>query len=123
MVGDDAVDAGQLTGGGIVGVLGGLARASRCGEGTARLIDLSDQRSVLGTGHAGALVEHVGVLTARGQLGGGAQGNLLGRGHQRSAQALGDRGERLPVRRCLIERRRGRTFRIFQTRKLGARGG
>ena len=123
VVGDDAVDAGELTGRCIVGVLRGLARASRGRQGTARLFDLSDQRGVLGASDAGPLVKLIGIFAARGQLGGRAQGNLLGRGHQRAAQALGDRSERLPVGRCLIERRRGRTFRIFQTRKLGARGG
>lgn len=73
MVGDDAVDAGELAGRGIIGVLSGLARASRCGQRTARLFDLSDQRGVLGAGDAGALVEHIGILAARGQLGGRAQ--------------------------------------------------
>ena len=103
MVSDDAVDAGELAGRGIVGILGGVARASRGRQGTARLFDLSDQRSVLGTGDAGALVEDVGILAARGQLGRRAQGDLLGRGHERAAQALGDRGQRLPVGGCLFE--------------------
>ena len=115
VVGNDAVDAGQLAGRGIVRILGGLARASRRRQGRARLFDLSDQRSILGAGDAGALVEDVGILAARGQLGGRAQGDLLGRGHQRAAQALGDRGQGLPVGGCLIERRRGRAFRILQT--------
>ena len=73
MVGNDAVDAGELTGRGIVGVLRRLARASRGRQGTARLFDLSDQGSVLGAGDAGALIEDVGILAARGQLGGGAK--------------------------------------------------
>ena len=123
MVGDDTVDAGQLAGRGIVGVLRGLARASRGRQGRARLFNLGDQRCILGTGDAGALIEHVGVFPAGGQLGGRAQGDLLRRGHQRAAQALGDRGQRLPVGRRLIERRRGRTFSVLQARKLGARGG
>ena len=114
VVGDDAVDAGQLAGRGIIGILGGLARASRGRQGRARGLDLAHQRRVLGTGDAGTLVEHVGILTARGQLGGRAQGDLLCRGHQRAAQALGDRGERLPVGRCLIERRRGRALSVLQ---------
>ena len=122
MVRDDAVDAGKLAGRRLVGVLGGLARASRGRQGTARLFDLSDQRSILGAGDAGALVEHIGILAARGKLGGRAQGNLLARGHQRAAQALGDRRQGLPVGGRLIERRRGRTFRILQARHLGARG-
>ena len=123
VVGDDAVDAGELAGGGIVGVLGGLARASRGRQGRARLLDLARQRSILGTGDAGTLVERIGVLAARGQLGSRAQGDLLGRGHECAAQALSDRGQRLPVGGCLLERRRGRAFRILQARKLGARGG
>ena len=122
VVRDDAVDAGKLAGRRLVGILGGLARASRGRQGRARLFDLSDQRSILGAGDAGALVKHIWILAARGKLGGRAQGNLLARGHQRAAQALGDRGERLPVGGRLIERRRGRTFRILQARHLGARG-
>ena len=123
MVGDDAVDAGELAGRGIVGVLGGLTSTSRGRQGRACLLDLADQGGILGAGDAGTLVEHVGILAARGQLGGRAQGHLLGRGHERAAQALGDRGERLPVGGCLFECRRGRALCILQPRKLSARGG
>ena len=70
----------------------------------------------------GALVEHVGILAARGQLGGRAQRDLLGRGHERAAQALGDRRQRLPVGGCLLERRRGGTLSVLQAREFGARG-
>ena len=66
VVGDDAVDAGQLAGRGIIGILGGLARASRGRQRRASGLDLAHQRRVLGTGDAGTLVEHVGILTARG---------------------------------------------------------
>ena len=122
MVGNDAVDAGQLAGRGIVGVLRGLTSASRGRQGRARGLNLADQGGILGAGDAGALVEHVGVLAARGQLGGRTQGDLLGRGHERAAQALGDRGQRLPVGGCLLERRRGGTLSVLQARKLSARG-
>ncbi len=114
VVGNDAVDAGQLAGRGIVGVLRGLARTSRGRQRGARGLDLAGQGGVLGTGDAGALVEHVGVLAARGQLGGRPQRNLLGRGHECAAQALGDCGQRLPVGGCLLECRRGCPFGFLQ---------
>ena len=122
MIGDDAVDAGKLAGRGIVGVLGGLARTSRGRQCGARGFDLAGQGCVLCAGDAGALVKHVGVLATRWQLGGRPQSNLLGRGHKRAAQALGDRGQRLPVGGCLLERRRGRALSVLQARKLSARG-
>ena len=115
VISNDAVNAGQLAGRGIIGILGGLARASRGRQRRASGLDLAHQRRVLGTGDAGTLVEHVGILTARGQLGVRAQGNLLGRGHERAAQALGDRGQRLPVGGSLLERRRRRAFSVLQT--------
>ena len=114
MVGDDAVDAGQLAGGRLVTLLGCLARTRRGRQGRARGLDLPNQGGILSTCHAGTLVKHVGILAARRQLGGRAQGNLLSRGHERAAQALGDCGERLPVGGCLIERGRGRTLGVLQ---------
>ena len=93
MVGDDAINAGEFTDRRLVRVFRGLAGARRCRECTAGLLDLPDQGGVFGNGHAGALVEQVGVLSVRRRIGSRTQGDLLRRGHERAAQTLGDRGQ------------------------------
>ena len=123
MVGDDAVDAGQLAGGCLVGVLSCLACASRGRQCRARDVNLPGQGGVFGAGDAGALVEYIGILPCRRGLGGCAQGDLLRGRHEGSAQALSESGQRLPVRRRLLERGRGGTFSFLKGRQRHARRG